>query len=142
MISVIIPVYNAEKSIEKSLYSIKNQTWKGNFEIIIVNDGSTDASVNIIDTPLAIHDIDNLKGISAYPNPSTDLIHVLIPQSEIGSAIRLYDAEGREVYTATIDHSDHIVHTQDLPAGIYTMRVHSMDHLTVYSGRITVLHRE
>ena len=48
MISVIIPVYNAEKSIEKSLYSIKNQTWKEDFEIIIVNDGSTDASVNII----------------------------------------------------------------------------------------------
>ena len=48
MISVIIPVYNAEKSIEKSLNSIKNQTWKGDFEIIIVNDGSTDASVNII----------------------------------------------------------------------------------------------
>ena len=48
MISVIIPVFNAEKSIEKTLYSIKNQTWKGNFEIIIVNDGSTDSSVNII----------------------------------------------------------------------------------------------
>lgn len=48
MISVIIPVYNSEKSIEKSLLSIKNQTWKGVFEIIIVNDGSTDSSVDII----------------------------------------------------------------------------------------------
>ena len=42
MISVIIPVYNAEKSIEKSLISIKNQTWNGDFEILVVNDGSTD----------------------------------------------------------------------------------------------------
>lgn len=50
MISVIIPVYNAEKSIEKSLISIKNQTWKGEFEIIIVNDGSTDQSKNVIET--------------------------------------------------------------------------------------------
>ena len=49
MISVIIPVYNAEKSIEESLNSIKNQTWKGEFEIIIVNDGSTDHSKNIIE---------------------------------------------------------------------------------------------
>lgn len=48
MISVIIPVYNAEKSIEKSLISIKNQTWNGDFEILIVNDGSTDKSVEII----------------------------------------------------------------------------------------------
>jgi hypothetical protein len=98
-----------------------------------------DASVNIIDTPLAIHDIDNLKGISAYPNPANDLIHIRVPQSEIGSAIQLYDAGGREVYTATITQSDHVIHTQDLPAGIYTMRVHSTDHLTVYSGRITII---
>lgn len=50
MISVIIPVYNAEKSIEKSLNSIKNQTWNGEFEIIIVDDGSTDQSRNIIES--------------------------------------------------------------------------------------------
>ncbi len=49
MISVIIPVYNAEKSIEKSLISIKNQTWNGVFEITIVNDGSTDKSAEIIE---------------------------------------------------------------------------------------------
>ena len=49
MISVIIPVYNAEKSIKKSLASIKDQTWNGDFEIIIVNDGSTDGSRTIIE---------------------------------------------------------------------------------------------
>ena len=48
MISVIIPVYNSEKTIEKSLISIKNQTWSGDFEILIVNDGSTDKSAEII----------------------------------------------------------------------------------------------
>ncbi|WP_448912746.1 glycosyltransferase family 2 protein [Gemella sp.] len=40
-ISVIIPVYNAEKYLEQCLNSIKNQTYK-NFEVIIVNDGSKD----------------------------------------------------------------------------------------------------
>lgn len=49
LISVIIPVYNAEKSIEKALDSIKNQTWKGQFEILSVNDGSTDKSREIIE---------------------------------------------------------------------------------------------
>lgn len=48
MISVIIPVYNSEKTIENSLISIKNQTWNGDFEILVVNDGSTDKSVEII----------------------------------------------------------------------------------------------
>ena len=49
MISVIIPLYNAEKSIVKSLNSIKNQTWKGQFETIIINDGSTDKSRSIVE---------------------------------------------------------------------------------------------
>ena len=49
MISVVIALYNAEKSIEKSLNSIKYQTWKGNFEIIIINDGSTDNSQLIVE---------------------------------------------------------------------------------------------
>jgi glycosyltransferase involved in cell wall biosynthesis len=43
MISVIIPVYNAEKYIDNLLHSLMNQDFpKNNFEIIIVNDGSTD----------------------------------------------------------------------------------------------------
>ncbi len=40
-ISIVIPAYNAGKYIEKCIQSIINQTYR-NFEIIIVNDGSTD----------------------------------------------------------------------------------------------------
>lgn len=46
-ISVIIPVYNAEKFIKKALFSILIQTFK-NFEVICVDDGSTDNSLSII----------------------------------------------------------------------------------------------
>ncbi|MFP9227679.1 glycosyltransferase family 2 protein [Pectobacterium cacticida] len=47
-ISVIIPVYNAEKNILFCLNSIMNQTFY-NFEVIIINDGSTDSSGDICD---------------------------------------------------------------------------------------------
>lgn len=47
LISVIMPVYNVEKYIETALKSIVNQTYK-NLEIIIVDDGSTDKSIQII----------------------------------------------------------------------------------------------
>ncbi len=46
-ISVIVPVYNVEAYLEKSLNSLKNQTFK-DLEFIIVDDGSTDGSAKII----------------------------------------------------------------------------------------------
>lgn len=47
LISIVIPVYNSEKTIVKCLESVCNQTFK-NIEIIIVNDGSTDTSLEKI----------------------------------------------------------------------------------------------
>ncbi len=47
-ISVIIPCYNAEKTITAALKSLSKQTFK-DFEVIIVDDGSTDGSVKIIE---------------------------------------------------------------------------------------------
>ena len=47
-ISVIIPVYNVEKFLEKSVRSVFNQTYN-NLEIILIDDGSTDNSGKICD---------------------------------------------------------------------------------------------
>ncbi len=44
MISVVIPLYNKEKSIASTLQAVLNQTFT-DYEIVIVNDGSTDNSV-------------------------------------------------------------------------------------------------
>lgn len=46
LISIIIPVYNAERYLENCLNSVINQTYS-KLEIILVNDGSTDNSVEI-----------------------------------------------------------------------------------------------
>ena len=46
LISIVIPIYNAEKYLEECLNSIKSQTYK-NFEVIMVNDGSKDDSETI-----------------------------------------------------------------------------------------------
>ena len=48
LISVIMSAYNSEKTIESSVSSIINQSYK-NFEIMILDDFSQDGTYNIID---------------------------------------------------------------------------------------------
>ena len=67
MISIVIPLYNAEKYVEKCLDSILEQSYQ-DFEIVIVNDGSSDNSLNVV--------LDYLK--------NTDVNHQIINQENKG----------------------------------------------------------
>jgi len=49
-VSIIIPAYNAEKTIAECLAAIQNLDWDGTMEIILVNDGSTDNTAKIAST--------------------------------------------------------------------------------------------
>lgn len=53
-ISVIVPVYNVEKYIDRCLQSLVNQTLQ-ELEIIVVNDGSPDRSEDIIKKYYEVH---------------------------------------------------------------------------------------
>lgn len=48
MVSMIVPVYNSEKTLSRCIDSILNQTYR-DFELILLNDGSTDTSGEICD---------------------------------------------------------------------------------------------
>jgi len=47
LVSVIIPLYNTEKYIEKAIESVINQTYK-NWQLIVIDDCSTDSSLDIV----------------------------------------------------------------------------------------------
>lgn len=68
--SIIIPLYNKEKHIKNTLQSVLDQSFS-NFEVIVVNDGSTDNSLNIVnsikDTRIKVYSIKN-SGVSAARN--------------------------------------------------------------------------
>ena len=63
-ISVIIPMYNSEKTIERALSSVINQTYGGPLEIIVVNDGSEDNSAKIVDEFIAEHPSHSIRLIN------------------------------------------------------------------------------
>ncbi|MEW5936995.1 MAG: glycosyltransferase [Candidatus Thermoplasmatota archaeon] len=73
-VSVILPVYNGEKYLEQCLSSIFDQTFK-DYELIVINDGSTDDTKNILekhkDMALIVHQENS--GISKSLNKGLDL---------------------------------------------------------------------
>ena len=90
MISVIVPVYNCEKYLDKSIQSLINQTIFDDLEIIFVDDGSYDRSSDII--KLYIEKYPNLtlicqknKGVSAARNRGIGEAH--------GDYVTFFDAD-------------------------------------------------
>lgn len=77
LISIIVPIYNAEKYIKRCIESILNQTYT-NLEIILVNDGSQDKSLEICnsfaikDTRIKVIDKKN-EGVSKARNEGIDV---------------------------------------------------------------------
>ena len=63
-ISVIIPIYNVEKYIKKSLESIFNQTKVENVEFILVNDCTPDSSIKIAEDTAKKYNKLNIKIIN------------------------------------------------------------------------------
>lgn len=71
-VSIIVPIYNVEEYLSNCIQSILNQTFK-NFELILINDGSTDKSLDIcmeyknLDSRIVVIDKKN-GGVSAARN--------------------------------------------------------------------------
>ncbi|MBN2544899.1 MAG: glycosyltransferase [Spirochaetes bacterium] len=87
-ISVIMPVYNAEEFLKESIDSILNQTFK-DFEFLIINDGSTDNSLKIINS----YDDGRIKVINNKKNNGVAFCMNFGIKTALGEYIARMDAD-------------------------------------------------
>lgn len=88
-VSIIIPVYNTEQYINKCIQSIMNQTYE-NIEIIVINDGSTDNSLNKI---LELSEMDNRIIIINSANKGVSNARNLGLEKSTGKYITFIDSD-------------------------------------------------
>lgn len=88
--SIIIPCYNSEKYIKKTLISLINQTF-ADFEVILINDGSTDKSIEIAESILR----------------KSKLVYKIVNQSNQGVSIArnngIQNSRGKYIYMLDSD---------------------------------------
>jgi glycosyltransferase involved in cell wall biosynthesis len=133
LISVIIPLYNAEKSIEKTLNSIKNQTWKGDFEIIIVNDGSTDNSKLIVENYIRNNLRLSLQVINQENGGVSKARNAALKIAK-GNIIALLDADD-EWFPNKTKHQMQILENQDL--NVDFLGTKRKNHIIRYPYKVT-----
>ena len=118
IISVIIPCFNNQQTIDETIQSVLQQSLT-NWELIIVDDGSTDESVNLINSIIEVNNSKNIKLIcqeNSGPSKSRNK----------GAAI----ANGK--YLLFLD-ADDLIHSSYLEKAVKLLEENSQLHL-VYSN--------
>lgn len=124
-ISVIVPVFNVESYLRQCLDSIVNQTLK-EIEIICINDGSTDTSLNILNEYVSK---DNRLRIIDKENSGQGLARNIAIEKAIGEYLSFIDSDDwiessmlEELYNAAKQNSSDIVLSEykvfDIPTNV------------------------
>jgi hypothetical protein len=82
-----------------------------------------------------VSQVNNDLSASVYPNPSRDVINILLPESNNVATIQLYDLYGQLLYETTSNNPKVTIDIKDQPTGSYTIRIQT--NLAVYYNQIT-----
>lgn len=118
MFSIIIPCYNSENCIAKCLDSVLEQTYQ-NFEIVIINDGSTDRTLEIINEYV-------------INNPNVSFKVVSIENGGIGNARNIGLENATRDYIWFIDADDMLYSNTALETTVKDITEHNPD-IYIYS---------
>jgi hypothetical protein len=83
----------------------------------------------------SIDEISNIYGITIYPNPANDIIHISSRDQDI-ETVTLYDYTGKEIIHQPTNNKNAILYVKNLSAGIYSLRIDMKDASTIYRKAI------
>lgn len=121
LISVIIPAYNAEKFIAKTLLSVLSQTYQ-NIEILVINDGSTDTTAEIV---------------TSFAQKDSRVILLQQSNAGVAAARNLAIQKSRGEYIAPID-ADDIWYPQNLEKQVESLIKSEPSVGVVYSWSLDI----
>lgn len=106
-------------------YTLNGQTYtaSGIYTQILINAAGCD-SLLIINLTLDFTGLeDNEQQFSVYPNPAKDIFVLTVVPRIIGQEIQMMNIEGKRVYSQWIDTTIQAINVQQLPSGLYFLRI-------------------
>lgn len=94
LVSIIVPCFNSEKTIATCLISIEKQSYS-NIEIIVIDDGSTDTTVSIVEK---LAETDNRIKVYSKPNEGVSIARNYGIEKATGEYIGFVDADDIIIY--------------------------------------------
>lgn len=146
-LSIVIPAYNEEKRINSTIshliQTFKDNRWdENNYEILIVNDGSTDATKKIVNELAKKHK--SIKLLNCYKNSGKGMALRLGVANAQGDIIIIYDADAATPakfiieYYHLIENNDYDIIIGSRELGIKERYIVSYRKMRRFSGRIFV----
>lgn len=129
--SVVVPVYNSERTVGKMIESMQRQTF-GNFELILINDGSTDSTEQVLES-YALGD--NHISYFTIPNGGPGNARNKGIERTKGEYLLLFDADDEISSDALATYAELLVNNSaDLIVSSYEMKI--IDDDEVVGSRI------
>ena len=142
-ISVLIPAYNAENTIVDALNSVISQKYKGVIKIIVIDDGSTDSTVQVINSFISTNKISNIYilkkengGVSSarnygLKNVNTEYIAFLDADDiwlpgKLDAQMECFTKDKKILFLGTSRNNETYRYITSIHNGVYEIRVRQM----------------
>ena len=125
----------------KTIATEELPTQMGNYYIVMFVDDSYNEVSNrvefeVIDESLDNDDYEIDNGLSIYPNPSSNNKQTFISSQYPIDKIEIYNTNGQILYeTKNVNNNKYSLITQDMPSGIYILKIHSRK---VYTAKLII----